>query len=430
MALALDYELDRERLKRRRAIAEAQLQQSMQPLGGTEQISGLAVKRSPFEGIAKVAQAYFSDQQRQAVDTDERKLGEDVRRDTQQALDRYSRATTPRAAVAGALSEDASGNVTQSDAQPAYTPSAEDKRGAAFELMGSAGGDPRDIAKLVVAQAMKPQAEIGKLEPKDYTPASWAQFQATGDTTKLRAADKVEHTPEVVRLIAQRDALPADHPNRKILDDAIKKATTHTPASTVDVKVNTALGTGLAGNVKDIVAATHGAAQGAVGTLDTVNRMRAALKEGNINLGPGATVQQFADQLSQKAGFGGKDTAERLVNTQQVGRGLAQFTLNARKALKGQGAVSDYEGKLLERAESGSLSDFTVPELQAFLAVTDRIARAAHGEHKRMLGVIGSEKDEAIRGLVPYYQVPELPTPGKGLQRNPDGSYTYTPGAG
>lgn len=188
-----------------------------------------------------------------------------------------------------------------------------------------------------------------------------------------------------------------------------QKKASHQPAASVNVS----LGKGLADKASDIAAAGRDAAAGAVDIVATVDRVSKALESGNVNLGPGSTVLNKVDQVAQILGVGGKDTSERLVNTRNVIRGLAQFAVGARKAYKGQGQVSDYEGKLIQRAEAGEINEFTIPELKDFLKVTDRLARKAHSEHKRIIGVMGKSQDEAVRGLVPYFDIPDLPTPAK-----------------
>jgi hypothetical protein len=217
-------------------------------------------------------------------------------------------------------------------------------------------------------------------------------------------------------LLKERDALPPNSPIRATYDEAIKRATAMPqPAVVVDNRA----GRGLADNVKDIVAGTHAAASSAVDSLGTIGNIEKALSSGNINLGPGATVRTKVDQVAQWMGVGGKDTEERLINTRNVIRGLAQSTVNARKALKGQGQVSDYEGRLLMRAEAGEIDDFTVPELKDFLKVSRRMAEKAYGEHKRILGVMS--KDEASKGLIPFYEVPAPGTTG-GFELSPEGA--------
>lgn len=236
-----------------------------------------------------------------------------------------------------------------------------------------------------------------------------------------KAPPKPQAPTPLAQLLAEREALPQGDPRRATYDAAIGKATTAQPLANVDVKVNTKTGESLAGQVGNIATEGRATASGAIGIVDTVGRVRSALEGGNINLGPGATIRNKADQVAEILGVGGESTAERLVNTRNTIRGLAQFTVGARKSLKGQGQVSDYEGKLLTRAESGEIDDFTVPELKDFLKVTEKLARQAHKEHKRIIGVMSNSKDESVRGLVDYFDVPDMPeaqtAPGPRIKR-------------
>jgi hypothetical protein len=272
--------------------------------------------------------------------------------------------------------------------------------------------DPKFAGMQHLLQVAPTQA-IERAFPKDNKPMVVGPGASLVDPDKPQAplytAPQRPAAPtNLAGLIKERDVLPADSPLRKTYDEAIKKATTSSPVAQVDVKVPIKLGESLAGKVGDIATEGRASASGAVDIVNTVGRVRGALASGNVNLGPGSTVLNRIDQVAQVMGVGGKDTEERLVNTRNTMRGLAQFTVGARKSLKGQGQVSDYEGKLLTRAESGDIGDFTMPELKDFLKVTERLARKAHAEHKRIIGVMGSSKDEAIKGLVPYFDIPDL----------------------
>ena len=158
-----------------------------------------------------------------------------------------------------------------------------------------------------------------------------------------------------------------------------------------------------------MVAESRNAALGSLDAIDTAARIRTAISGGNVTLGPTATVRNQINQIAQVMGIAGGSTEEKLVNTREVARGLAQFTVAARKALKGQGQVSDFEGKLLQRAESGNIADFTIPELKSFIAVTERLARKQYGLHKSNIDVMRKRPD--LSNLVPFYEVPELPNP-------------------
>lgn len=72
-----DAQAEAEKIARRRQMAQALLEQGMTPLGGTEMVSGMAVKRSPLEGIAKLAQAYVGKSEQDKSDEAMKKLATD-----------------------------------------------------------------------------------------------------------------------------------------------------------------------------------------------------------------------------------------------------------------------------------------------------------------------------------------------------------------
>lgn len=236
------------------------------------------------------------------------------------------------------------------------------------DLGGSIGiFDPRTFQKL------------GEL-PKSVSPDAAARAQAQRDTSVLN--------PDVVN--ARQSIAAAGAPR-------------------VDVKVDQKTGESFAKEIGPMMTDSRSSALSALSAVETAQRIGSAISQGNVTLGPTATLRNKTDQVAQLFGVGGNTTEERLVNTRNVIRGLSQFTIAARKQLKGQGQVSDYEGKLLQRAESGEIEDFTLPELRDFIGVTDKLARQTYGEHQRMLGVM--KGDPRTSGFVPYYSVPDLPNP-------------------
>lgn len=180
----------------------------------------------------------------------------------------------------------------------------------------------------------------------------------------------------------------------------------------VSVKVDT----GLADNIKDIVGSSYQGAKSAVKTMDAVNRVTAAVQSGNINLGPGADLKQTWDQVASVLGATGKDREERLANTRSAIQGLANFGLQSRQLLQGQGAISDFESRLLEKAAGGDINKLTATELKTLLDVTARAAQASYGEHQRILGVM--KANPRHQELIPYYQVPTLPAYNQGAPKN------------
>jgi hypothetical protein len=275
-----------------------------------------------------------------------------------------------------------------------------------------------------------PEPAPSNLIPVDKLQAAWANGLDIGPLLKLNeqampdmayqdAGNEIvginKRTNQIVQRIPKgaapgsrpfeaSDQTPAQH--RDFLTGKARAG-----APTIDARVSQ----GVAGEVKEIISASHSAASGAVSSLETLSNVEKAISSGNVNLGPGATIRNKVDQVAQWMKVGGKDTDERLVNTRNVIRGLAQSTMNARKALKGQGSVSDYEGKLLKMAESGEIDDMTLPELKDFVGLSRRMAEKVVAQHKRQMKNL--EKTPGGKDLVPFFDVP-----------GPDeGNYTISP---
>lgn len=107
-----DYESERDALLRQQNIINAMQQQNLQPMGGTETAAGgYAVKKSPMEGIAKIANAFMLSQGQQNLQNDQKALGT-----------RY----------AGDLKTDMGNFMSAMNAQPGTTPAVEGNNPSAF----------------------------------------------------------------------------------------------------------------------------------------------------------------------------------------------------------------------------------------------------------------------------------------------------------
>lgn len=172
-----------------------------------------------------------------------------------------------------------------------------------------------------------------------------------------------------------------------------------------EVKVEQKTGESLAKPIGEMVESTRSGALGALDTLDSVTRIREAMT--TANLGPTATLRQNADRVASVLGIAGNSTEERLAATRSVVKGLSELTLASRKSLKGQGQVSDFEGRLLEKAASGEIDSLTGAELKVILDVSDRLARKQHALHGQMLDRLKANPN--YNELAPFYDVPGLP---------------------
>lgn len=74
-----DAAAEAEQIARSRRYAELMQQQSMQPMGDTQMAGGWAIRKSPFEGLAKMLQAYGGRKGQEAADERTKALADKVR---------------------------------------------------------------------------------------------------------------------------------------------------------------------------------------------------------------------------------------------------------------------------------------------------------------------------------------------------------------
>lgn len=184
--------------------------------------------------------------------------------------------------------------------------------------------------------------------------------------------------------------------------DKAKKGATNVEVKT-DVKTGESLGQQVGPMMKDSVAIAEGAAK----QVDAAQRIVKAVDSGNMLSGPLANARMTVAQVSQMMGIGGKDEAEKIANTRAAIRGLAELTLQGRQQMKGQGAITESEGLLAQRAMSGDVNDLTAAEVRQLARASERAARYNHAEHVRKLTVM--QQNPNLSGIAPFYQGPAMP---------------------
>jgi len=176
-----------------------------------------------------------------------------------------------------------------------------------------------------------------------------------------------------------------------------------TTSITIDNKTGQSLGKEAA-NLMSISAVK---AEGATAQLNSINNILRATDDNKIfsgiTGGIGLRLAQFADMI----GVGGKDNAEKIINTRATIQGLAQMTLAGRKEMKGEGAITQSESDLAEKAVSGDISDLTIPEIQQIARTSERIARFNLAQHDRKLTMM--KNNPLHRELAGYYEPAESP---------------------
>jgi hypothetical protein len=143
-------------------------------------------------------------------------------------------------------------------------------------------------------------------------------------------------------------------------------------------------------------------AQGAVNMYDIADRIEQAIATGNVISGPLASASIKVRQV-----FDPQGKSKSIQETRKVIRALAEGTVNARKALEGQGSITEQESAVAAKAESGDIDDLTIGELLIIADLNKRAARLRVSEHDDMLR--SAESDAATKSLVKYFKVKPLP---------------------
>jgi hypothetical protein len=223
------------------------------------------------------------------------------------------------------------------------------------------------------------------------------------------SATPYEKEPELNRsvtlAIKAAGVEPTSPEGKNMYRNLIAKQTSH-PQGT-NVKIENKMGEGIAAQIGPMMKDSVDIATGAVKQVDAAKRVVGAIDSGKIIAGPFAGGRVTLAQMGQALGVGGTDAKEQLKNTRDVIRGLAEMTLQGRSQMKGQGAITESEGLLAERANSGKIEDLTIPEIKQLALASERAARFAYAEHERKYQEM--LKNPSTASLATYYQGPAMP---------------------
>lgn len=265
-------------------------------------------------------------------------------------------------------------------------------QGSQLEMLSRSefGGDMAQAETVSALRAnlpTKPQVDLTKLQP------AALQFLAETDPGKyLELTAKAESTPASVKEyeFAVRDGFKGTY------TDFIARKTPST-----NITVDT--GKGVAAQVGPMLKDAQIQAQGANIQIDAADRVISAVDTNKIIAGPLATPQLRLAQIGQTLGVTGKDTAETIANTRQAIRGFAELTLQGRKSMRGEGAITESEGKLAERAFSGDIDSLTAQEIKQIANASKRVAEYSITEYNRKLDTLG--KNPEMKDIVEFYKV-------------------------
>jgi hypothetical protein len=154
-----------------------------------------------------------------------------------------------------------------------------------------------------------------------------------------------------------------------------------------------------------MLVASKTATSGAIQQADAANRIIQSLDTNKIFTGAGANQKLQMAQIGQMLGVTGNRTEEIVANTRQAIQGLAQLTLQGRKQMRGEGAITESEGALAQRAMSGDVS-LTAGELRILANAAKRSAKFTYDQHQSMMSALAKDSPNSV----PYYQLEVNPS--------------------
>ena len=344
-----EFELQKQQLNRQQKMAEALLASGQQMAQGPagQMVSGQYVANSPLQmlnaPVNQLVGAYLSTKgDEKAV-----KLAEALRGKESELLNKYMGALTPTETateLAGPYGVSGAG-------QNVPMPTAIEQKGPDYKSAFAAAMDPYAPSwlKAQAVEMLKPQ-KLGEGETLN-------RFDfASGKLTPI-VEGGAKASPDIKYAIAV-GGLPQDFTKWNAQQQAYAKQLIEgkTAAGANKFDFSNLLGKSATGEVGPMLVSSKAAAGSAVQQADAANRILTAVNTNQIFSGTGANQKLQLAQIGQMVGATGNTADEKIANTRSAIQGLAQLTLQGRQQMKGQGAVTESEGALAQRAVSGDVS--------------------------------------------------------------------------
>lgn len=425
-----DYGVEQKSLERRRRYAEMLQQESLQPIAPGQMVGNVFVKASPLEALAKAVRGANAGNMLSNADTQEKALAERMR--TSRAQD-FAAALQARDGTPERFIQPDPQEFEQAADQGMESPAGVNVPGVpgsrqamyarllqsqdpSLQQMGMAG-----LTKEEEAFTLKPGEQ--RLKGKEVVaslPATPKYHNVNGNLVPEPTAPGAQVKPvftapekdEVAKLRQSMTAAgidPEGPQGQQIFKQFVMKTATHQPPASQNVSVNTEksfLGH-VATNTGDQIAAMPDKARAALGTIQSVTRIREAIDSGKVIAGPGTNARVFLGQVGQVLGVAGKDATEQLTQTRSAIQGLAQLELDGAQQMKGQGQITEAEREIIKRASSGDINTMTVPELTTLMSTLDKTARFRIRQNKENVNKLRTMPNASA--VVPFMEVEEPP---------------------
>lgn len=418
-------------LIRQQQLAQALAQQANEPLQqAPTPAGGFAVPVSGWQTLSKVLQQGLSAYANKAVSDKEKEFNTEKAQKISDALGNWDkiRTGTPNQSVQ-VFGTDPDNPTTQTIPGQAPNP-----RGAAQALLTS--GVP-ELQQLGMQAFLKDNSSKFSTTPQYDQNGNAYVLDEQGNTKYLggiKGREKLlnvdgqlvgEYTgnkqgaPIPKRANPATDLLIQDAdgnwvPNTQLAD--LKRSIAKSGAPNVNVKTDVKMGESLGAQVGPILKDASDQATAAANQVGVAQRIQSQLTNNQLFTGRGADVKLQVAQLGDALGVTGKDTNEKIANTRAVMQDLANLTLEGRKQMRGQGAITENESKLAERAISGDIN-LTPAELKVLAGAAERSGRTIYGNYQRKIDAL--KQNPNVNALAPYYEAQPLPDAQEAPVQNP-----------
>lgn len=369
-----DFNVEAQNIARRRAITDALMQQSLQPIHNPTASGGLEVPISPLQGISQVLKAYFSAKSQKNLEGQEAGLAGRYRGAQQADLESLINGGADNTALLRAVGSQfpaVSGLATK------LIEKREEKQIGPKDLLGAPGTSPE--SRKAAIQGGGVAALASPIETK-MDNGNVIKVTPEGKVEKLGFfGQEFEKNPDGSTKIYQIPG--ADGKNEPYQRNAATgklEKMDQAPKTTVSVdasnKQQGRAGFQLGEDDSKALRTATDLAQNAGRSIQTVHLLRGALDSEKAITGTGASVQTVFLRAADSLGVTGKTGEEKLAKTAQLVQGLAQLELDAAPQMKGQGQITNFERGILRRAASGDFGK-SAAELQQTLDVIEGRSR-------------------------------------------------------
>jgi hypothetical protein len=393
-----------QQLNRQQQLAQLLVQQGQQT-PQSQIVSGRYVPPSIFQNLAGLANTYFGSRLAEKGDKQALELAKQLRQTYGDELEQFRKIKEGQEAIPEQVTEMAGPYGMSGAGQNVPMPTATIEGRAAIPANPQGAYDFASRAYNPLLQQIGAKKLIEG--PESFTLTKGAvRYEKQPDGSIKQVAAGAADVPDSIQYAIAVGQLPANPAtwNKQQADYARSLVESKTSAGASKYDFSNMLGKSVS-DVAPILIASKTATGGAIQQADAANRIIQSLDTNKIFTGAGANQKLQAAQIGQMLGVTGGKTEEIVANTRTAIQGLAQLTLQGRKQMRGEGAITESEGALAQRAMSGDIN-LTAGELRILANAAKRSAKFTYDQHQSMMGALAKDSPNSV----PYYQLEVNPS--------------------